>query len=117
MSALSTHILDTSLGQPASGVTVKLYQISSTERTLITETTTNSDGRTDKPLLSNEQMSVGIYQLVFEMANYFQRTQPTLSTPPFLSDIPIQFAITDSESHYHIPLLVSPYGYSTYRGS
>lgn len=117
MNGLSTHILDTSLGQPVSGVTIKLYQLNGNESTLIIETVTNNDGRTDEPLLTEDNIAIGTYQLVFEMASYFQRTQTSLSTPLFLSNIPIQFAISDLESHYHIPLLVSPYSYSTYRGS
>jgi len=117
MSGLSTHILDTSLGQPATGVTIKLYQLNSMEKTLIVETVTNNDGRTDEPLLFEDNIAIGTYLLVFEMEPYFQRTQSSLSSPLFLSDIPVQFAISNPESHYHIPLLVSPYSYSTYRGS
>jgi len=117
MSGLSTHILDTSLGQPASGVTIKLYQLDGSERTLITETVTNNDGRTDEALLTADKMAMGTYQLVFEMEAYFKRTQPSLPSPLFLSTIPVQFAIPAPQSHYHIPLLVSPYSYSTYRGS
>lgn len=117
MSALTTHVLDTSLGVPAAGVKVKLYKINDSELTLITEAITNFDGRTDSPLLSESEMAMGKYQLVFEMENYFLNTQNSLSKPLFLSEIPIQFGISDPTSHYHVPLLVSPFSYSTYRGS
>jgi len=117
MSGLTTHVLDTSLGLPAHGVAIKLYKITDKGQSLIAETTTNHDGRTDKPLLTAEQITTGKYQLVFSMEDYFKKTQKNLAMPLFLSDIPIQFGIADSTSHYHVPLLVSPFGFSTYRGS
>lgn len=117
MSTLTTHILDTSLGLPASGVTIKLYKIEDAQLSLICECVTNSDGRTDAPLLSETEMAIGNYQLVFEMGSYFVKTQNILSEPLFLNEIPVQFGISDPTSHYHVPLLVSPFGFSTYRGS
>lgn len=117
MNALTTHILDTSLGRPARGVQIKLYYLEGSQYKLVRETTTNDDGRTDLPLLSEKEMKLGRYQIVFEMANYFLSTNPSLSEPLFISDIPIQFSITDLNSHYHVPLLASPFAYSTYRGS
>lgn len=117
MSALTTHVLDTSLGRPASGVKIKLYKLDGSKWTLINKTNTNQDGRTDAPLLNETQMAVGKYQLVFEMEAYFLKTQTGLSTPLFLHEIPIQFGLSDPTSHYHVPLLVSPFGFSTYRGS
>ena len=117
MSALTTHVLDTSLGLPAAGVKIKLYKLEDSNLTLINQLETNQDGRTDIPLLTEAQMAVGKYQLVFEMEAYFLKTQTNLFMPLFLSDIPILFGISDPTSHYHVPLLVSPFGFSTYRGS
>ncbi|HHT00180.1 MAG TPA: hydroxyisourate hydrolase, partial [Thiomicrospira sp.] len=110
MNALTTHILDTSLGVPAAGVTIKLYKLESDKLTLITEAVTNQDGRTDQPLLGDRQLETGQYQLMFEMGNYFLKHHTSLPDPLFLSDIPINFGIADTQSHYHVPLLVSPFG-------
>ncbi|GAB6070603.1 hydroxyisourate hydrolase [Thiomicrorhabdus hydrogeniphila] len=117
MSGLTTHILDTSLGLPAEGVHIKLFKYSQDGFTLINEVVTNIDGRSEQPLLTSAQMEIGTYQLLFEMAPYFKHTQNNLIEPLFLSDIPIQFSISDKDAHYHVPLLVSPFGFSTYRGS
>lgn len=114
---LTTHILDTAHGCPAAQVAIALWRITDNgDRTLLKETKTNSDGRTDAPLLLGDEMTVGTYELVFAIAPYF-RQHITLPDPPFLSDIPLRFAIADPQTHYHVPLLVSPWSYSTYRGS
>ena len=117
MSALTTHILDTSLGRPAANVSVLLYKLEHAQKQLITQTQTNSDGRTNQPLLSGHAFEVGTYELVFEMAPYFANHYANLPNPMFLQDIPIRFSIAEPNSHYHVPLLVSPFGFSTYRGS
>ena len=115
---LTTHVLDTASGKPARGVTVSLFAIdASGARRLIKSTQTNGDGRCDAPFLSGAQMAVGAYELVFEVAAYFRAAGVALSDPPFLDVVPIRFGIADADAHYHVPLLISPYGYSTYRGS
>lgn len=118
MTGLTTHILDTSSGQPADQVSIKLYALNEDgTRRLVTETRSNDDGRTDAPLLNSDAMAVGRYELVFEMGDYFKQHHQNLPSPLFLDDIVLRFGIADVTSHYHVPLLASPYGYSTYRGS
>ena len=115
---LTTHVLDTASGKPARGVAVSLFAIeASGARRLVKSTQTNADGRCDAPFLSGAQMAVGAYELVFEVAAYFRAAGVALSDPPFLDVVPIRFGIADASAHYHVPLLISPYGYSTYRGS
>jgi 5-hydroxyisourate hydrolase len=116
---LTTHVLDTAHGCPAAGVEITLYSIESPSdnRTLITQVYTDRDGRTDQPLLADGDLQIGEYELVFEVGSYFDRTQANLPKPAFLDRIPIRFRIADVNAHYHIPLLVSPWSYSTYRGS
>ncbi len=116
---LTTHVLDTAHGCPAAGVEISLYSIEhpSDDRTLITQVYTDRDGRTDRPLLTDGDLQIGEYELVFVVGSYFNRTQVNLSKPAFLDRIPIRFQIADINAHYHIPLLVSPWSYSTYRGS
>ncbi len=114
---LTTHVLDTASGKPAQGVTVSLFAIEASSRRLLKSTQTNGDGRCDAPFLSGAQMAVGAYELVFEVAAYFRAAGVALSDPPFLDVVPIRFGIADASAHYHVPLLISPYGYSTYRGS
>ena len=115
---LTTHVLDTASGKPAQGVTVSLFAIeASGGRRLLKSTQTNGDGRCDAPFLTGAEMAVGAYELVFEVAAYFRAAGVTLSDPPFLDVVPIRFGIADASAHYHVPLLISPYGYSTYRGS
>lgn len=114
---LSTHVLDTVAGAPANGVTWSLYRIDGSEKIHVSEGTTNSDGRTDSPLLEGAGVTVGTYELVFQVADYFRRQGTAISDPPFLDVIPLRFAIFDMDQNYHVPLLVSPYSYSTYRGS
>ena len=115
---LTTHVLDTASGKPAQGVAVSLFAIDvSGARRLLKSTRTNGDGRCDAPFLSGAEMAVGAYELVFEVAAYFRAAGVALSDPPFLDLVPIRFGIADASAHYHVPLLISPYGYSTYRGS
>jgi 5-hydroxyisourate hydrolase len=111
---LTTHVLDTAHGIPAAGVSVLLLDA---EGRALAETITNADGRCDAPLLEGEAMRVGPLTLVFGVGAYFRGKGVTLADPPFLDRVPIAFSIADSSVHYHVPLLVSPYGYSTYRGS
>ena len=115
---LTTHVLDTARGKPAQSVAVSLFAIeASGARRLIKATQTNADGRCDAPFPSGAEMAVGAYELVFEVAAYFRAAGVALSDPPFLDVVPIRFGIADEGAHYHVPLLISPYGYSTYRGS
>ncbi|MFN3662012.1 hydroxyisourate hydrolase [Yoonia sp.] len=110
---LTTHVLDTANGVPAAGMTVDLYRLEDVARVHITRMITNTDGRTDTPILPVSSFAVGRYELVFQAGDYFGRSDD----PRFLDDIPIRFGISDPASHYHVPLLVSPFGFSTYRGS
>lgn len=112
---LTTHVLDTSREGPAEGVTVTLQRLDSTgDKETVTEGTTNDDGRLDEPLLTAEEMEAGTYQLLFDVGSYY-RQQSSEST--FLETVPVRFVIEDAEEHYHVPLLLSPGGYTTYRGS
>jgi 5-hydroxyisourate hydrolase len=119
MGKLTTHVLDTMRGGPAADVVIELWKIDaqSRQKTLLVTTTTNADGRTDGPLLDHEAFQVGGYELVFAIGDYFATNNPDLPQPPFLDRVPIQFGIADAIAHYHVPLLVSPWAYSTYRGS
>lgn len=116
---LTTHVLDTVHGKPAAGVRIELWQIepSGGDRTLLATTITNMDGRTDIPLLADVALQAGVYELVFAVGAYFGQSMPELPNPPFLDQVPIRFGIADPSAHYHVPLLVSPWAYSTYRGS
>ena len=116
MGRLTTHVLDTASGVPANGMRLSLFEINQGKRTLLKETLTNSDGRCVAPLLEGADLKTGQYELVFDTESYF-KNRSKLTEPPFLSDVPIRFAIADSSAHYHVPLLVSPWAYSTYRGS
>jgi 5-hydroxyisourate hydrolase len=118
MAHLTTHVLDTSRGTPASGVPVELHVVESGGgRRLIAAAVTDRDGRTPAPLLSGECVDPGVYELTFKAAAYFEQAGTPLANPPFLGDIIVRFGIADARGHYHVPLLLSPYGYSTYRGS
>lgn len=116
MGKLTTHVLDTAHGCPGGGIDIRLFACGA-EDNLLCETTTNQDGRTDGPLLSGENFKAGHYRLEFTTAEYFRAKGVTLSDPPFLDVIDIRFAIADSSQHFHVPLLVSPFAYSSYRGS
>ncbi|GER69820.1 5-hydroxyisourate hydrolase [Weizmannia acidilactici] len=119
MSGLTTHILDLTHGKPAANVAVRLYKFedSLSDWKLLEESVTNGDGRLDAPLLSGEEMKIGVYQLIFSIGSYFRSQETKLPEPPFLEEVPVQFGISDPSAHYHIPLLVSPWGYQLYRGS
>ena len=114
---LTTHILDTALGRPAAGMQVALFHIEGEARTLLKIVATNGDGRVDTPLLEGDALVRGTYELVFHAGDYLKASGTTLSDPPFLDAIPLRFGIADLAAHYHVPLLLSPYSYSTYRGS
>ena len=113
---LSTHILDTARGVPAAGVKIMLYRISGNSHKKIAEVVTNADGRTDGPLLAGKEYRVGSYELVFCAGDYLRQTGQVTGETLFLDEIPIRFGISDA-AHYHVPLLLSGFGYSTYRGS
>lgn len=113
---LTTHVLDTSLGFPAAGLDISLYKIDGADRHFICRMTTNADGRTDSPILPNGECDVGIYELIFAAGAYLTANGHDADTL-FLDDVPVRFGLTDPDQHYHVPLLLSPYGYSTYRGS
>lgn len=114
---LTTHVLDTATGSPAANMEITLYRVSENGRQLIRTMRTNSDGRTDSPILPAGEFVPGLYELVFQAGAYLDSIGAAGSDPRFLDEIPIRFGISDPESHYHVPLLVSPFGYSTYRGS
>jgi 2-oxo-4-hydroxy-4-carboxy-5-ureidoimidazoline decarboxylase len=114
---LSTHVLDTYSGRPAAGVALSLWECSGDVEHLLVEATTNADGRTDAPLIHDRPLPIGHYELCFAMGAYFAGVAGALADPPFLEIVPIRFAIAEPEGHYHVPLLATPWGYSTYRGS
>ncbi len=116
MGKLTTHILDTSAGTPGRGIAIRLYRGEGVARAPAGEFTSNDDGRCDAPLLEGEQFALGTYELEFEVGDYFRGTDATAGEPPFLNTITLRFTIAE-DSHYHVPLLVSPWSYSTYRGS
>ncbi|WDR04118.1 hydroxyisourate hydrolase [Devosia algicola] len=112
---LTTHVLDTMHGKPARGMRLDLLYVHGDHNHHIAESFTNADGRVDQPLLEGEQFDKGVFEIQFHVGQYFERLGVALETP-FLDVVPIRFSISD-ESHYHVPLLVSPFAYSTYRGS
>lgn len=109
---LSTHVLDTTAGTPAQGVRIELWRNDEQLR----DATTNADGRTDRPLLSDEELGVGTYQLVFHLGDYYRARQHP-DAGRFLDQVPIRFHIDDADAHWHVPLLATPWSYATYRGS
>jgi 5-hydroxyisourate hydrolase len=120
---LSTHVLDTAAGRPAAGLKIQLWKIAADERHLLKEVVTNQDGRTETPVLAGDELESGVYELVFQVGAYFQdlsrRSSAEAETVQdlFLNDVPVRFRIPDPGENYHIPLLVSPWSYTTYRGS
>jgi 5-hydroxyisourate hydrolase len=116
MGRLTTHVLDTAAGRPAAGMKIELWRADGAP-SLLSSHVTNDDGRVDRPLLAGEAMTVGTFELRFFAGDYLRGTTPGLAEPLFLDVIPIRFGISDAEAHYHVPLLISPFGYSTYRGS
>ena len=115
---LSTHVLDTHSGRPAAGLSIELTELSDLgEARVVARAITNSDGRTDQPLIGGRPVPIGRYELAFHVGGYFADRGVPLSDPPFLDRIPLHFAVSDPESHLHVPLLVTPWSYATYRGS
>ncbi|RZI43776.1 hydroxyisourate hydrolase [Herbaspirillum sp. HC18] len=117
MGKLSTHVLDVTQGKPGAGVLVELYAVEATQRTLLCSTFTNQDGRCDAPLLQGDDLRAGQYELVFGAGDYFAARGVPMPEPRFLDRVIIAFGIADPAQNYHVPLVVSPWSYSTYRGS
>lgn len=117
MGKLSTHVLDITQGRPATGVSLALYAVEGAERTLLCSAVTNRDGRCDAPLLEGEQMRAGRYELVFAAGDYFAQQGMQSPEPRFIDSVTIAFGIASPDQNYHVPLVVSPWAYSTYRGS
>ena len=114
---LTTHVLDTARGKPAAGVRIALYRVSGMKHSKIAETVTNADGRTEAPMLSGSAFKAGVYELVFFAGDYLRQTGQGTGEVLFLDEIPIRFGVPDADQHYHVPLLIAPFSYSTYRGS
>ncbi len=121
MGRLTTHVLDTAHGCPAAQMKIELWAIAPDfgKRTHLKTCITNADGRTDQPLLADADLHAGVYELVFAVGDYFARKSPALTAGslPFLDQVPVRFGIADVTAHYHVPLLTSPWSYTTYRGS
>ncbi len=110
---ITTHVLDTAVGKPAAGLKIDFYRLDGSARELIKSVSTNDDGRCDSPLVSGDEMKTGVYELVFHVGDYLNAD----AAVSFLDQVPVRFGIDDPSTHYHVPLLVSPFSYSTYRGS
>ncbi|MBP3038566.1 hydroxyisourate hydrolase [Bacillaceae bacterium Marseille-Q3522] len=117
MSGLTTHVLDLAHGRPAAQVKVELFRVEKGKHTWLKEAFTNEDGRLDEPLLTTGEMQIGEYELTFHVGEYFRGKTTILPEPQFLSIVPVRFGISNNKSHYHVPLLISPWGYQVYRGS
>ena len=117
MGSLTTHVLDVAQGKPASGVAISLFAVGDGERMLVGAATTNGDGRVDSPLLSGAAFAARTYELVFELGAYFSGQRVPTGEPPFLDAVTVRFTVSDSGVHYHVPLLATPWSYTTYRGS
>ena len=115
MGRLTTHVLDTAAGRPGAGIAIELYRGGHGEK--VASVSTNADGRCDRPLLEGEALVAGVYDLVFHVGAYFAARGVALPTPRFLDEVVIRFGIASPNEHYHVPLLISPFGYTTYRGS
>ena len=114
---LSTHVLDTHAGRPAVGIAIELYEFAGERAHRIATAVTNADGRTDEPLIGGRPLPIGSYELRFAMGNHFRSRGIETADPPFLDIVPLRFSIAEPEGHYHVPLLCTPWSYSTYRGS
>ena len=117
MGFLTTHVLDTASGKPADGLRFELFRIFDGAKNLVTEQSTNIDGRCNNPIAADQEFTSGTYQIEFHVGEYFKEKGVITDDPAFLDVVPIRFGIASPEEHYHVPLLVSPYSYSTYRGS
>lgn len=117
MARLSTHVLDLSAGRPAQGIAIALYAVEPEARRHIKTVKANADGRTDEPLLAGEQIPPGTYELVFAAGDYFRSQGLSMPEPAFLNEVVIRFGVAEASGNYHVPLLLAPHGYSTYRGS
>ncbi|MBL4906091.1 MAG: hydroxyisourate hydrolase [Sneathiella sp.] len=117
MGKLTTHILDTASGKPGANIQIQLYFLNDDSWEMVLETVSNDDGRCDSPLLEGDALKVGKYELVFHAGDYFENQGIDLPETKFLDEVVLRFGIPDANEHYHVPLLVSPYSYSTYRGS
>ena len=116
MGRLTTHVLDTARGRPAAGVRITLFRLD-VDRLAVAETTTNADGRSDAPLLAGADLVAGRYELLFHAGDYLRRSGQASDGLLFLDEFPIRFGVPDASQHYHVPLLLSPFSYATYRGS
>lgn len=114
---LTTHVLDTAHGRPGADIALALFRIDAGERHPLLRTTTNADGRCDAPLLEGEALRTGVYELDFEVGAYFRALGVAMPEPPFLDVVTLRFGVADAAAHYHVPLLVSPWSFSSYRGS
>lgn len=114
---VTTHVLDAGRGCPASGMRIDLFRLEGEERRLVRTVTTNADGRTDAPVIPKGEAEIGVWELLFHAGDYLDRVGAAGETPRFLDLIPIRFGLADPEEHYHVPLLLAGYSYSTYRGS
>lgn len=117
MGYLTTHVLDTAQGRPGQGIKIEVFRITGDERQALKTVTTNDDGRCDAPILDGDEFTTGSYELVFHAGDYLRAQGFEAEEPRFLDVIPLRFGVADASQHYHVPLLVSPYSYSTYRGS
>lgn len=117
MGRLTTHVLDSAHGCPGHGIKIELYRVEGQQLELIATTLTNHDGRCDQPVLQGEDFRPGVYQLVFNAGDYYRARGVQLPEPAFLDQVVLRFGIASAYDHYHVPLLISPYSYSTYRGS
>jgi len=117
MGKLTTHVLDTSTGKPAKGMRIDFAVIDPDGPRLLASIATNADGRTDKPLLADEALRVAVYELTFHVAEYHRAQNIVLADPPFIDRVAVRFGVADVDAAYHVPLLCSPWSYSTYRGS
>ncbi|WP_227369214.1 hydroxyisourate hydrolase [Halomonas sp. M20] len=117
MGRLTTHVLDTALGRPGNGLKIEIFRLEGDSRTRLGEVTTNDDGRCDAPILEGADLVAGEYELLFHAGEYLASQQVAGDEPRFLDRIPLRFGVANPDEHYHVPLLLSPYSYSTYRGS
>jgi 5-hydroxyisourate hydrolase len=117
MGRLTTHVLDTARGRPAAGLRIELHRVEGNARQPLAEVVTNADGRCERPLLEGAAFTAGVYELTFHAGAYFDALGLALPEPKFLDLVPVRFGVADAAGHYHVPLLLSPFGCATYRGS